>query len=518
MKSRAFQSGLFIAILIVIAFLYNQPKYLDYAPRSTHQWRQSDAYSMTLNYYHGGMDFFSPAIHLQQSNQGKAVGEFPIIYYVNAMIWHLTGPSFFVFRFLNLLIAFCGLFALFKLILTITNDSFFAFVVPILIYASPIFGYYSSSFLVNVDALSFLFLSWWFFHRFDLHGKWLDLLLAVLFVSLCGLLRTTMLIGYIPVLFWFLHQWRENSVFRSRTGFKFTMFFLPFLLIISWIIFAAQYNHHNHSTYFLTTIRPVWEAQNMPKIWSKFSFEALSNLYPSFLRVLFLFLILGFTMVVRTFKNRWVYFSLFLFFELLVYSILWFQNLDFHDYYLVEFLIIVPPICLATILFIKERWPQLLSSRKFRAVISISLVFFLFYGAARTRIKYDKKAFFFTHLFLTENEIRDWGEFHWYYDRSIKAYESIGPYLDLIGVKKTDLVVSVPDPSSNISLSLMDRKGFSMMYMDRRELRDSLPSFMNKGAKYLLIYDHRDIESGFFHQFTEQKVGTYQNIQIFQLK
>ena len=97
MKSRAVQSGLFIAILIVIAFLYNQPKYLDYAPRSTHQWRQSDAYSMTLNYYHGGMDFFSPAIHLQQSNQGKAVGEFPIIYYVNAMIWHLTGPSFFVF-------------------------------------------------------------------------------------------------------------------------------------------------------------------------------------------------------------------------------------------------------------------------------------------------------------------------------------------------------------------------------------------------------------------------------------
>jgi hypothetical protein len=518
MKRLKFQNILFIAILVVIAFLFNQPKYIDHPPRSAHQWRQSDAYSITLNYYNDGMDFFKPSIHLQQSDGGKAVGEFPIIYYFDALIWKITGPSFLVIRLVNLLIAFCGLFALFKLVGAITKDRFFSFAIPILLYSSPVFGYYSNSFLVNIDALSFLFIAWWFFYRFENSGRWLHLFVALLFITLSGLLRTTMLIGFVPIVIWFVYRWRNNDKNIRWILLRTLILVLPIVLISIWIIFTTQYNAKYHSTYFLTTIRPVWEASNPAKIWSKFNYEALSNLFPAFLRILFLLMIIGLIMIAQTFRNRWIWFSLIVFAELIVYSLLWYQNLDFHDYYLIEFLILIPVVLIAVILYIKERWSEIFLSRKFRAIVSVSLVFLLFYGAARTRIKYDKKAFFFTHMFLTENEIRDWGNFHWYYDRSIKPFETIDPYLDSIGVKHTDLVVSLPDPSSNITLSLMDRKGYSMMYMDRKEVRDSLPSFIDKGAIYLVIYDHRDVECGFFKEFTQRKIGTYQNVQIFQLK
>jgi hypothetical protein len=519
MRKKILQNLLFTMILIVVSFLFNQPKYLDYPPRGSHQWRQSDAYSMTLNYYNGGMKFFEPAIHLYQSDEGKAVGEFPIIYYFDALLWKITGPSHVVVRFVNLFIAFCGLFALFRLLSEVLKDPFYAIIIPVFIASSPLFGFYSSSYLINIDALSFLFISWWFFYRFYQEKKMLWLGLALLFVTLAGLLRSTMLLGYFPIMAFYFYQWWSNNRIKSGRGIAIAVLFMaPIIFNLLWINFASNYNKTHHSDYFLTTIRPFWEASNPAKTWSKYYFESLSELFSSFFKILFPLLLLVIIFNLKKYRNVWVFFTLIIALELMVYTALWFQNLDVHDYYLIEYLIIIPPILIATLIYMKAHLEPILKSVKFRAIVLIVLIFSLFYGIARTRIRYDKKAFFFTHLFLSEIEIHDWGTFHWYYDRSLKSFETIDPYLDSIGIKQTDLVVSVPDPSSNISLSLMDRKGYSMLYMNKKALIDSLPSYIDRGAKYLFIYDHTDFDTGYLNDFTQNKIGEYQNIQIFKLK
>ena len=115
-----------------------------------------------------------------------------------------------------------------------------------------------------------------------------------------------------------------------------------------------------------------------------------------------------------------------------------------------------------------------------RAMTVVAICLSLFYGASKTRMKYDKKVFFLTEIFLSEDEIGYWKWFHWDYDTKSKAYESVTPYLRSLGIKRTDIVVSVPDQSPNITLSLMDQKGFSTIYSSDENLHDYLPGFIKR--------------------------------------
>ena len=98
-----------------------------------------------------------------------------------------------------------------------------------------------------------------------------------------------------------------------------------------------------------------------------------------------------------------------------------------------------------------------------------------------------------------------------------KAYETVTPYLRSIGIKRTDIVVSVPDQSPNITLSLMDQKGFTSIYSSDENLQDYLPKFIKRGAKYLIVKDPIILENKKLATFTKEKIGTFRNIQIYKL-
>ena len=50
-----------------------------------HTWRQADGYSVAVNYFYDGMDFWHPRLNNQHAEEGYAVGEFPILYYASAI-------------------------------------------------------------------------------------------------------------------------------------------------------------------------------------------------------------------------------------------------------------------------------------------------------------------------------------------------------------------------------------------------------------------------------------------------
>lgn len=512
-----FQSVLFFVLMFVLVLLFGQNKSMDHPPRSVHQWRQSDAYSMTLNYYHGAMDLFSPSIHLQASTEGKAVGEFPVIYYLAALIWKITGPSMFVIRAMHLLIAFCGLFALFKLSHELLKDLFFALLIPVVIYASPVFGFYSNSFLVNIDALSFLFIGWYFLYRYSKNGKVSILILAVLIVSLAGLLRTTMLIGYIPIACMFFVDFMKQlkrDIFPSLLNS--TLLGVPFLLVAVWMLFISSYNASSGSVYFLTTIRPIWETPDPGKIWEFLMTRQFSEVYPLTLLGIFTVLILTSILSWKKHENLMVGFVLFLTIELIAYVLLWFANLDVHDYYLIELLILVPPLMILLVQFIK-RYQRVYRSFYFRAAMSVAVLVVVLFGAVKTRIKYDPKLYFLTEVMLSQEEIEYYKWYHWDYGMKLKAFETVEPYLNSIGIDRSKKVVSIPDPSSNISLSLMDRKGYTMLYVQPDQINSSMSDFKKNGAECLMVYDSTYLENKELYPFMHQPVGRYKNIHVFKL-
>ena len=160
-----YKNLIFILLFILVSFLYKLQISIKYPPSSIHQWRQADALSITKNYFEEGMNFFEPKIHFQASIEGKAVGEFPVIYYINSAIWKVTGQNYVTVRLLNLSIVFLGLFFLFKLCERYLNNLFFSLFIPLFLFSSPLFGYYSNNFLVNLPAVCILFIGWFYFYK-----------------------------------------------------------------------------------------------------------------------------------------------------------------------------------------------------------------------------------------------------------------------------------------------------------------------------------------------------------------
>ena len=194
----------FLTALFVISLIYGYHNIIDNPPYSIHQWRQADGLSIALNYYKEGMNFFEPKIHFIYSADGRAVGEFPIIYYLNAAIWKITGQSHFTARLINLLLVYIGLFALYKAVIQIINSQFLAMFIPLAVFSSPLIAFYSNNFLVNVPSLSFMFIVWYYFVRYSKDKKIKYLVLSAFFATVSVLLRTTMIIGLVPILTVFL--------------------------------------------------------------------------------------------------------------------------------------------------------------------------------------------------------------------------------------------------------------------------------------------------------------------------
>ena len=96
--------------------------------------------------------------------------------------------------------------------------------------------------------------------------------------------------------------------------------------------------------------------------------------------------------------------------------------------------------------------------------------------------------------------------------------ETVTPYLRSLGIERTDRVISVGDFSPNISLYLMDQKGFnnyclwdSIDKLTPRKIREL-------NIKYLILLRRSWLEKDYLKPFFKYKIGEYHNITIFDLR
>ncbi len=514
---------LFLLALAGISFLYGYNKIIVNPPYSMHQWRQADGLSIALNYYKEGMNFFKPKIHFNYSAEGHAVGELPLIYYVNAIIWKITGQSHFTARLVNLLLVYLGLLALYKAIYKIINSQLLAIFIPLFIFSSPLIAFYSNNFLVNVPALSLMFLCWLYFVNYSRDKKLKYLLLLSLFATLSILLRTTMIIGFIPILIIFLFEKMrlfENKIFVKNFWTEGSLLSLPCLAIILWLLFVRSYNAANGSAYYLTTIRPFWELNRdeIFNIWHKFSENMLPTVYHQGILFIIGISILVMVLFIKRANRYMIVFNVSIIIFLLLYILLWYLNLDVHDYYLIELFLLIPTLFLILADLSKNHLRVIYQSKEVKILILIILLFSVGHSTVKTRLKYHSTENTLTQLLLSEREIDLWDWYHWDYEAKFNAYETITPYLRSLGINRDDLVASIPDQSPNISLYFMDQKGFTSLYQDGKTIKEQLDFFIDRGAKYLIINDTTLYQKEEFIEYRKNKIGNYKNIEIFRLQ
>jgi hypothetical protein len=440
-------------------------------PSVVHQWRQADCLSIAKNYYEEGMHFFQPKIHWQGTKEGKAVGEMPLINYCVAALWKVFGQKEGVYRLFNYFLFVMSMFTLFGTLQIYNKSRQLGFFLVSLLLTSPLLVYYSYNFLADVPALSLAIMSLCFFIRFY-HSKtpiffYLSLCLATLATLLkaSALIPLCLIVTFVLIDVFDLSKKLGARVLFQKKILPFVLCVVAVILVFCWYTFAARYNRENHSAVFLVGVLPIWEMDE------KDILKNLSGLLTDQFAIFFnrpvlftwfislFFIIYNLRLLDKLLKYAFLLSGIFFLF----FIVFFFRVFDVHDYYLTNLMIfpVISFLCIAELLTLK---PINLKANKW--IITSALVVIVFnslYSAAFYRlrtIKDDKICHWYP--FLGENEKKSNEVNMWMYSKTMGLLETITPELRKIGIKRTDLFISVPDISPNASLYLMDQKGYTL--------------------------------------------------------
>jgi len=517
----------FTVSFILVCLFYNYYHIFQLRPHSIHQWRQTDCLSITTNFYENGMDFFSPEIHnliSDNKTSGKTAGEFPILYYFIAVLWKIFGVHEWIYRLVGLLLVFLGLYSVFRITDYFLRDTFWSIGIAMLLFTSPIFANYGISFITNVSALCIVFYGWWMFLRFYDTKKERFLYFAMALFCLAGLMKVSTLISFLFLLIIFLGE--RLPIFNRKKIYLFSKArnILPFILVLFivflWYYYAEKYNGIHGGKYTFNSLWPIWELDHS-KIMKYLSEIRKGTIYQLFNPVVLYSYILMFLAIIITPKKHTGFFYYGIYILLggtLTYILFWFQAFDVHDYYYIDLLLLLIFIPVAFFIYLKNHFGHFLKSVRIKIIFSLFLLLNIYYCREMLELRYfpkEKKEY----LMIGSQSLVDFFKwFDWNYPMTMQPLESIGPYLTSIGITQNDVVISIPDESINISLYLMDKKGFTGFGYTDLQGETRIKAFVSAGAKYLIISDKNLLEKDYLQPFLENKIGEYQGVMIFDLR
>jgi len=507
---------LFFILLGGISFLYNYQELVAKRPQSIHKWRQADGASIALNYYQGGMNFFEPEVHNLTSDQGTSgkcyPSEVPFFYYGVACFYKLFGYHEWIYRALNTLLFFLGLFFLFRTLLFLLNDVFWAIGLPLLLFTSPVLVYYANNYPVNATALALTLIAWYYFIRFlfDRKKKWFGRWL--LFFFLAASLKVTALFSLAAFGFIFLIELTGLKKFGGNAKLfswrPMLWIGLVFICIAAWLKFVGSYNERHDCAYFSTTIFPYWSL-GYDEI--QYVIDTVKNVWLTeyfHLSVLF-FLAACFVFTLMAYKKNLAVLNvcvLVILAEVLVYVVLQFRQFGDHDYYVIDLFILPVLIFLSAFYILKQRSPRVFSSVILKGAFVIFVALNVLHARARVNERY-------------EGAVNDYP--------ANKDFYTLTPYLRQIGITEADTVIAIPD-FTHVSLYLMNQKGWTEYTDMRFNQGEPVPynadsagiqNSINKGARYLVLNGIEELyKKPYLQPFATCLVGRYNRILIFKLK
>jgi hypothetical protein len=501
-----YSGWIFIFLLLAFSVIYKYQNILFQPPQSIHQWRQCDCLSITMNYCQDDNPFFRPSVHyLGRDGTGKTISDFPLLYYSVGKLWKVFGHHEFIYRLIVLLFFFSGLFILFRIFENILKDSVIAILSTLYLFTSPTLAYYANNFLMDIPAFSLAVAGLFFFLRFTRSSATKDLCLSASFYAIAGLLKISSLLSFFAIGGLFLFELLNMQLSPGRRIFQHPLkqgfVFLGVLMIqLIWYLYAYYYNSHNNSGIFLVGTLPVWDL-NRHEI--KMTFDALVDhiKWNYFRRETQLIFVLMFPFILVFYKkvNRlFLFLTILLSVGFLSYIILFFGALRDHDYYTINLFIVVPVLLLSFFLLLRERFNPVYSSLLFRIIVLAFLIHNLDFAKRRMDGRYDPKGWQ-NREYITKNH----------------TFNEIPTYLTSVGIKQDDRVISISDNSINISLYLMNRKGWTNygLSSDSSRIREKI----DQGAKYLLIYKNEIYNEKGIQPFLKKKIGEFGNIDIYGL-
>lgn len=142
--------------LIVAAQILLHLPALNLPPSGQHSWRQVVGYAAARSYYQEGASFWYPRtdIRLYEGDQGEGYHEFPILYWLAGKGYSVLGEKDYIPRTLALLFNLSLIFSSYYLARGLSYSCERALWFSFLISSSPLYFYYSATFVPNLMGVS----------------------------------------------------------------------------------------------------------------------------------------------------------------------------------------------------------------------------------------------------------------------------------------------------------------------------------------------------------------------------
>lgn len=504
-------------------FIMGYNKIESKGPYSRHTYRQSDSYAYALNYYYENNNFFEPSVlTVIEDKGGKTVSEFPILYYITAKIWKINGMNPFIPKLLNLIILFIGLFYLYKLSNAILQDTYWSLIVSLFMFSSPLLGYYGFNFIPNTPALGIALIASYFFLKYHKESNTRDLTISTILFSLAAVIKISSLFAFLAINFiFFIYNIKNRKQNPKALYYQITSGIALFSIILSWFIFSRIYNSNNLDGLFRQDIIPIWKLT--PEHIQKILNVVYTNTIIYFLNP-FALLLLGILLIIsiifrKETNQKMLFITLTILLGMTVFILLFFEGMDEHEYFLIDTTIIIPAIVITFLTTLKGKFPKIYYSSIFKTAAFILVLFSLNYSMVLTRAHYNPKDKLVTSNFPLPKRVLDYWEWvHWDYEIHKGKFEGIVPYLRSLGIKFEDKVISVPDESPNITLTLIQQKGFTdYHYSNHYQGKQITERKIELGAKYLIVEGKENLLRDDVAPFIQNQIGEYNGIKIFKL-
>jgi hypothetical protein len=442
-------------------------------PKGIHFMRQSDSLSFASQYYNHGFDFFNPKLYNLKNFEGRAACEFPITYYITALLYTVFGKSPLILKLVHLIIIYIGIYHVFLLTKLYIKSIFTSVLISLFLFTSTVFNYYSFNYLPDSAALGFTFVGLYYYFKYCKQAKLKSLIWSISLLGLASLIKVTYAIYPIAIFSLAMISLIIKKDCFTKVQIKKTLILVSISLgiVCLWNLYIIQYNSLYDSNSFVTYALPIWELSKddiievfdiMINHWNSEYFAHTSMAVIAFLIV--------FQLIFYKKSNRiLLYFSGISLIGCICYFLLFYSQFKDHDYYI---LVLYPFITLILVNGMKialefNYFPKL----NIPKIAPILLLLIVTYGInysrqqleARFQLPPDK-------LSLTAIKIQE----------KLKKIEALN-------IPDKAKFIIAPEYSQNGSLLLLDKEGWC--FENTSDLsNEKILEFKNKGAQYILTY------------------------------
>ncbi|MFZ1705188.1 MAG: glycosyltransferase family 39 protein [Saprospiraceae bacterium] len=476
-------------VFVILSLYYEMPHWLVQRPCSVHVWRQTDCTSYALNYYQNDRGFFSPQVHHRHAIDGATSSEFPIMYYFVSKIYKIFGFHDYYLRWMNYVILFISLICLTLTSKYIIKNWLLSTFPTILIMMSCVIMYYGSNFLPDVPALCFAIIGFYFFVKHYFEKRDLDFLWSILFLTLAALLKISSAILVLSVAFYVVYSFIFNKN-QKYTKIQFFTLTMGFVSILSWLIFVKIYNEIGQYYGNLQGTMGIWTVDRNEILY--IIKRTFTEWVPALIsKKIWLFFVPVMIYLLFYWKKIHPVFQFFLPVTLIaciIYLLSFFAVFNVHDYYFIN--VFCFPILLSIAFF--HVIESQLNPKNLKNFMILSAVLFMMCAEdARAQFLYRKYD-------VQWNAIPH------------KGFYTIEKYLRSLNIDRNELVYSPSDPTTNVTLYLMNNPGWTRLF------GVNLGDAVQRGARYMIIEESL-LESEEFLAYKSKVIGNHEGLLVVEL-